>query len=54
MKTELTGTEKFWYYTVCIFTLGHLYFVKLAAKKAQYEIQADTMKNTYIMNQHNV
>lgn len=47
MTTELTGSEKFWYYLTCICTLGGLYFVKLAAKKAICETNASQIARHY-------
>lgn len=41
MTTELNGAEKFWYYLTCVCTLGGLYFIKLAAKKALTELNSD-------------
>lgn len=37
----MTGGEQVWYYLVCIFTMGGLYFIKTAVKKALSESQED-------------
>ena len=47
MTTELTGSEKFWYYLACVCTFGGLYFAKLAAKKAMTELNAASVAHAY-------
>lgn len=39
--TTLSGAEKFWYYFINIVSLGGLYFVKIAVKKAFAERAAE-------------
>lgn len=34
MKTKLNGWEQFWYYAVCIVTLGAPFTLKVIIKKA--------------------
>lgn len=52
--TELKGTEKFWYYTLCIVTAGHPYFIKIATKKALHEYHNEMQSRVYVTNQHNL
>jgi hypothetical protein len=47
MQTDLSGPEKFWYYLVCVFTFGGLYFMKLAVKKGLCELNAAAAAHQY-------
>lgn len=37
-RYEMSGGATFWYYFINIFTLGSLYFMKIATKKALTEV----------------
>lgn len=43
MPTKLSTPESFWYYFINIITLGGLYFVKVAVKKAICEHYTDIL-----------
>ncbi len=41
---KLSDGEKFWYFVICVLTLGGLYFTKVAVKKAIVELNTELSK----------